>query len=235
MDDVDFTVLAATSVLGDLIDNCPPAEACRDAFDRMSKATVQMCLSTTGFGSRAAAQGARRRHEDTHNSNMSTTVANTQPSDLYHHKTSRPPPQFDMNLRDLFTDELQDGRSFGSNLGRWQAAMQVDPATVQPPQQFQVPAEVATSEQHYSFNPMQPTASSTFHGTEANHEAYDAYDLPGSGGLDFLLADNDGAAYLDQPGLDLGFDSRHDWADGAQLDLFDGFFFGGMGNVGNGG
>ncbi|KAI0586901.1 c6 transcription factor [Pyrenophora tritici-repentis] len=53
LDDVDFTVLAATSVLGDLIDNCPPAEACRDAFDRMSKATIQMCMSTTGFGAQA--------------------------------------------------------------------------------------------------------------------------------------------------------------------------------------
>ncbi|CAZ83072.1 unnamed protein product [Tuber melanosporum] len=45
MDDVDFTILAATSVLGDLVDKCPPAEACRDAFERMSRATVQMCLA----------------------------------------------------------------------------------------------------------------------------------------------------------------------------------------------
>lgn len=32
------------------MDKCPPAEACRDAFERMSKATVQMVLSSTGFG-----------------------------------------------------------------------------------------------------------------------------------------------------------------------------------------
>jgi hypothetical protein len=44
MDEVDFTILAATSVLGDLVDKCPPAAACRDAFERMSRATVQMCL-----------------------------------------------------------------------------------------------------------------------------------------------------------------------------------------------
>ena len=50
LDDFDFTVLAATSVLGDLMEKCPPAEACRDAFERMSKATVQMCLSTPGYG-----------------------------------------------------------------------------------------------------------------------------------------------------------------------------------------
>ncbi|EFQ98536.1 purine utilization positive regulator [Nannizzia gypsea CBS 118893] len=55
LDDVDFTVLAATSVLKDLIEKCPPAEACRDAFERMSKATVQMGLSTTGFGQQVGA------------------------------------------------------------------------------------------------------------------------------------------------------------------------------------
>lgn len=54
LDDVDFTVLAATSVLDDLIEKCPPAEACRDAFVRMSKATIKMALSTTGFGDAAA-------------------------------------------------------------------------------------------------------------------------------------------------------------------------------------
>ncbi|KAK7608337.1 fungal-specific transcription factor domain-containing protein [Phyllosticta paracitricarpa] len=59
LDDVDFTVLAATSVLGDLTDKCPPAEACRDAFDRMSKATIQMCMSTTGFGRQALQHVAR--------------------------------------------------------------------------------------------------------------------------------------------------------------------------------
>ncbi|KAK8159804.1 fungal-specific transcription factor domain-containing protein [Phyllosticta citrichinensis] len=60
LDDVDFTVLAATSVLGDLTDKCPPAEACRDAFDRMSKATIQMCMSSTGFGRQALLHVAPR-------------------------------------------------------------------------------------------------------------------------------------------------------------------------------
>ncbi|KFY77751.1 hypothetical protein V499_02942 [Pseudogymnoascus sp. VKM F-103] len=49
MDEVDFNILAATSVLGDLVEKCPPAEACRDAFDRMAKATVQMCMSTSSL------------------------------------------------------------------------------------------------------------------------------------------------------------------------------------------
>ena len=50
MDEVDFTVLAATSVFTDLIEKCPPAEACRDAFDRTVKATLKMANSTGGFG-----------------------------------------------------------------------------------------------------------------------------------------------------------------------------------------
>lgn len=56
MDEVDFTVLAATSVFTDLIDKCPPAEACRDAFDRTAKATVKMANQTGGFGPAAMRQ-----------------------------------------------------------------------------------------------------------------------------------------------------------------------------------
>src|SRR6478752_6811216 len=54
MDEVDFTILAAKSVLTDMIDKCPPAETCRDAFDRTAKATIKMASSTGGFGAPAA-------------------------------------------------------------------------------------------------------------------------------------------------------------------------------------
>lgn len=50
MDEIDFTVLAAKSVFTDLIDKCPPAETCHDAFDRTAKATIKMANSTGGFG-----------------------------------------------------------------------------------------------------------------------------------------------------------------------------------------
>ena len=50
MDEVDFTILAAHSVFTDLMDKCPPAEACRDAFDRTARATIKMANSTGGFG-----------------------------------------------------------------------------------------------------------------------------------------------------------------------------------------
>ncbi|PLN86530.1 fungal-specific transcription factor domain-domain-containing protein [Aspergillus taichungensis] len=49
LDEIDYTLLAGTSVLTDMIDKYPHAEACRDALARMGVATVQMCLSTGGF------------------------------------------------------------------------------------------------------------------------------------------------------------------------------------------
>ncbi|KAK2882390.1 hypothetical protein FQN49_000414 [Arthroderma sp. PD_2] len=87
LDDVDFTVLAATSVLKDLIEKCPPAEACRDAFERMSKATVQMGLSTTGFGQQVGSIGDRM---STHNSSPQSRQQNQSPNSdsQYFHDTS---------------------------------------------------------------------------------------------------------------------------------------------------
>jgi hypothetical protein len=105
MDEVDFTILAATSVLGDLIEKCPPAEACRDAFDRMSKATVQMCMSTTGFGSSTQGLNSRRKSRSQHHSQNSEAEGDyfnkhrgqSRPT----HGLPRPKPQFDMSLNDL--------------------------------------------------------------------------------------------------------------------------------------
>lgn len=50
MDEVDFTILSAKSVFTDMIDKCPPAEACRDAFDRTARATIKMANVNGGFG-----------------------------------------------------------------------------------------------------------------------------------------------------------------------------------------
>ncbi|KAJ5970307.1 uncharacterized protein N7479_000225, partial [Penicillium vulpinum] len=115
LDEVDFTVLAATSVLGDLMHKCPPAEACRDAFERMSKATVQMCLSTTGFGSQV---DIGRVQTSSNTGNSLYTGRPRQPVDQRPRpgqgharrptqaRPSRPVPKFDMNLADLFTDNV---------------------------------------------------------------------------------------------------------------------------------
>jgi hypothetical protein len=102
MDEVDFTILAATSVLGDLIEKCPPAEACRDAFDRMSKATVQMCMSTTGFNSTAQGLNPRRPHSQGHQ-NAAPPSDDGYFSGKNQFKRQRPKPQFDMGLNDLLS------------------------------------------------------------------------------------------------------------------------------------
>ena len=71
MDEVDFTVLAATSVFTDFIDKCPPAEACRDAFDRTVKATLKMVNASGGFG-----QQYRSGHGNTASSGSQHTFEN---------------------------------------------------------------------------------------------------------------------------------------------------------------
>ncbi|KAL4809235.1 positive regulator of purine utilization [Aspergillus unguis] len=139
-DDVDFTVLAATSVLGDLIHKCPPAEACRDAFERMSKATVEMTLRTTGFGaqvdigriqsnsvyrqsashrSRLSARHQaeqRQRERERERQNASRRQAQSQAPQL--RQQPRPVPRFDMNLEDLFGDNHNRALAEGQSMGK---------------------------------------------------------------------------------------------------------------------
>ncbi|OGM46764.1 C6 transcription factor (UaY) [Aspergillus bombycis] len=120
LDEVDFTVLAATSVLGDLVHKCPPAEACRDAFERMSKATVQMSLSTTGFGSQVdltrfqantiitqhanAVYAGRNRQNGHYAMDQRQRLPPGQSRRQTQTRSTRPIPRFDMNLGDLFND-----------------------------------------------------------------------------------------------------------------------------------
>ncbi|KAF1977534.1 hypothetical protein BU23DRAFT_500423 [Bimuria novae-zelandiae CBS 107.79] len=133
LDDVDFTVLAATSVLADLIEKCPPAEACRDAFDRMSKATIQMCMSTTGFGPQALRPQARLPPQSPSTayppvSDADTDMSGYQTTGYFQHPR-RPIPRFDMNLKDLFSEDETDKRSF-SRISNQVGSMQPPP----PPQ-----------------------------------------------------------------------------------------------------
>lgn len=82
LEEVDLTILAATSVLGDLIQKCPPAEACRDAFNRMSETTVRMCLSSSGFGSQGDvpgdATGSRAQSRNTSQGHIPIASSNGQ-------------------------------------------------------------------------------------------------------------------------------------------------------------
>ena len=243
------------------MEKCPPAEACRDAFERMSKATVQMCLSTPGFGF------TKEREADTprpvkRESSMSEAMAlDPQPKQEYTPiapkppRLKRPPPQFDMDLRGLFPEDLDSSArpssSFPMNLQRR-------------PQQYQ---DMSTHNQAQSVSPasaiktqintglgMAQTSVSTFSTSQQpqsqpmyGQNAYspDYMDLSSLPGMDFLnlanpandasstSASNEDMSYDFSSGPDIGFgvgnmglDFQHDWSDGQQFDLFDGFFFG---------
>ncbi|KAF2247929.1 hypothetical protein BU26DRAFT_519724 [Trematosphaeria pertusa] len=174
LDDVDFTVLAATSVLGDLIEKCPPAEACRDAFDRMSKATIQMCMSTTGFGPQVlrAISHTQAPARSSHSPSTSYTSDADARSDTdmpgyvsqagYFQQSRRPAPRFDMNLKDLFSDDETDKRSF-SRISNQINSMRPPPPPQpikQEPQQMQsfttdlkISPQMRSHQQSFNFDP----------------------------------------------------------------------------------
>ncbi|KAF2675517.1 hypothetical protein BT63DRAFT_396167 [Microthyrium microscopicum] len=139
LDDVDFTALAATSVLDDLVVFCPPARACRDAFSKMTKTTIKMCLATTGFGT-------ANRLDSTESGAMIDPQLQTYPAPsmsasgpgLQFSTSSMDPnnpnfpyapaasnlqsrrPMFDTDLRGLFSEEESAGRTFSSQMSRLQ-------------------------------------------------------------------------------------------------------------------
>ena len=222
--DVEYTVHAAISVLGDLVAKCPPAEACKDAFDRMSKTTIKMCLSTTGFKPPPSEQVARPpTQQDYNNSSPSPPSLKTEAS-VY---TARPPPRFDMNLQDLFPGSQDDGRSFDGSFGQWQSSV---PPTLplQPTPQYLQPANVLNAPVPYDAN--MPAAAATKRPSDHHYEPPMDWD--------FLLSNEEDntAMYGANPGIDLGFvGDHHNWVEGgAQVDLFDGFFFGGTNGTGQG-
>lgn len=143
-------MLAATSVLGDLIEKCPPAEACRDAFKRMSKATISMCMATTGFGAQAMKHLPRVpkpepmyfRSAQQH-SLGGNLYSQTPPPPLFNQRQqqqqqqqqARPAPRFDMELKDLFSDDDLADRSSPSltrPLSTTQSTSQQDRTFIKP-------------------------------------------------------------------------------------------------------
>ena len=158
LDDVDFTVLVATSVLTDLSVKCPPAEACRDAFLRMSKATISMVERTTGFGN-ASTLGSQPLASS--GGYFSDSIPPSPESE-----NSRPPkrkwtlPKFDMNLKDLFSDEEISNRPVMhqpklQNFG--QRAAQSGPTP------FNLPSRTShPDQQSFSFTNPQASPSTSF-------------------------------------------------------------------------
>ncbi|RMJ24005.1 Transcription factor [Aspergillus sp. HF37] len=53
LNEIDYTLLAGTTILADMADRYPHAGSCRDTLEQMGAATMQMCLSTAEFSSHA--------------------------------------------------------------------------------------------------------------------------------------------------------------------------------------
>jgi len=240
----------------------------------MSKATVQMCLSTTGFGSRAPLLGPPKpRHIHSSSSQSIPQVPaffqaqNGQGS----FRPQRPRPQFDMNLRDLFPEEAQERNNVARNIRSWQFPPQSGGPPALTPQnsmyaglgagqdstanpyqnQQQLPNAMSPYGQNFQMSPVPPAMvsqgsqdemgesggvgglgeTSGESGMDYANSNNNVNDFSFPSDMDFLLADTT-AQYTGNPGLSLGFDSEHDWSEGAGVDLFDGFFFGGQGNYG---
>ena len=215
LDDVEYTVRAATSVLADLVKKCPPAEACRDAFERMSKATIKMSVSTTGFMPTDRDYVSRSKQQNHDSVAAPSTLSVSSHTSLA--RPMRPATQFDMNFGELFPS-VQGGISAEGPFGQWQPS--VSSSTSPYPQGLPQPNFVAS---HSTLGTNMESPASTVAAVN------DTYALPNE--FDFLMMSDDTTAFDGNLGIDLGFDAGGNrWAadDGTQVDIFDGFFFGGV-------
>lgn len=251
------------------MEKCPPAEACRDAFERMSKATVQMCMSTPGFGFSAEHEDVRAplsRQPSLQSPPVAMNI-DSYPQLAPRPPMKRPPPKFDMDLRELFPEDLEPNVRPSQSFPQPLLGMQRMQTQTQQPHQRQVPFQSMPPPQHSSPSqqPQQLSATSNINsqinsglglgggqqsgadgsGMAFNQQQHPFYmqntynpdfmsSLPGMDFLNNAVGSATGGPSddfnFDANGLDLGFgmglDLQHDWSDGQQYDLFDGFFFG---------
>lgn len=241
MDEVDFTVLAAKSVFTDMIDKCPPAETCRDAFDRTARATIKMASSKGGFGPQA--QPVRRQRANT--MNRPPKSDSTTPSRHRNQQQDAQPFQFDLSLSDtLSSPTLSVTNELGS---RGSPPMSgTKPFDTDYGMSSRSPADQSIKQEPgprsgpMRMNSAQSSAGSTFMGQQFGLQG--SMDYPDTQTMDFLQ--NLGSAAngdfgVDQQQVDLGFGMNweglpNDYGEGQQMNPFDTFFFGGQQGNGNG-
>ncbi|PHH65349.1 hypothetical protein CDD81_2761 [Ophiocordyceps australis] len=247
MDEVDFTILAAKSVFTDMIDKCPPAETCRDAFDRTAKATIKMASSCGGFGFPAQQQQPHRQVRE--RSNWTPTPDNlNRTSDRASFRFDPSSAQESMSSPALSSGRIQTPpggktRSFEADgytgpcslenhdaredsIGQAADSSSIDPSLVSSPSLAQ-----QRGMQHAS------VSGSSFMGHPFG--ALGPIDYPDARTMDFLRnlgATSGGDANgLDQTQLDMGLDMNWERiytesVDGQVVNPFDSFFFGGQQN-----
>jgi hypothetical protein len=254
MDEVDFTVLAAKSVFTDMIDKCPPAEACRDAFDRTAKATIKMASSTGGFGMPDTSRRTKRE------SFRWTSTGDTSPAKAKHgrhRKSDQTHYPFDMVMPDNMSSSSVSMSARGDTLSpSMSVAKPADadhymmhhggPSPVERPMAQDVgirdalhstPSPAGT---HRSATHQSATTGSLMSPTVGMQSSLD---FPDTNSMEFLQSlgssANGDLSTVDTTPLDLGYGMNWeglptDFGDGQQMNLFDTFFFGGQ-QGGNGG
>lgn len=237
MDEVDFTVLAAKSVFTDMIDKCPPAETCRDAFDRTARATIKMASSKGGFGPQA--QPVRRQRTNT--INRAPKSDSSTPSRHRNHQDA--PFQFDLSLSDTLSSPTlsvtNDMASRGSPTLSGNKAFDTDYAMSRGS-----PADQTMKQEPGPPNPpmrMNSSGGNAFLGQQFGLQG--SMEYPDTQTMDFLqnlgATPNGDFGGVDQQQVDLGFGMNWDglpneYGEGQQMNPFDTFFFGGQQGNGNG-
>ncbi|KAJ0309943.1 hypothetical protein COL5a_011945 [Colletotrichum fioriniae] len=248
MDEVDFTILAAKSVFTDLIDKCPPAETCRDAFDRTAKATIKMANSTGGFNSVPPRKMRERQFEwsSASGDGASTSTASVAPRRRHqqHQSSGQGNFQMDMTLSDTLSSpslsvagDLPPRHSpratdFNMMAPSQGSPSEIDPSFVASPPMPRRVATQRTSSGGSFLNQQQQQQGSS---------SYGVADYPDIQTMDFFQSlqggnpngELGGSGDVTTPQLDLGFginwdNMHHDFSEGQQMNIFDGFFFGGQ-------
>jgi hypothetical protein len=270
MDEIDLTVLAAKAVFTDLMDKCPPAETCRDAFDRTAKATIKMVNSTGGFGSLPGGKSRWSTQSTSWESKMDWSSAADSSSTASMPRRRQPQMgslQIDLPLSDTLSSPslsvmgdipsrqsppLPRAKTFEAD---HMAAMQG-----KVPKGVASPVDMALSASGSNGNAIDPsllpspTVPRRLTGPQPGPTspfipqpsyAQGAAEYPDAQTMDFLqslqAAPNGDFSGLDPAQLDLGFGinwddgAHHDMNDGQQVNLFEGFFFGGQQGGGAGG
>ncbi|KAK2731187.1 fungal specific transcription factor [Colletotrichum kahawae] len=253
MDEVDFTILAAKSVFTDLIDKCPPAETCRDAFDRTAKATIKMANSTGGFGSVPPRKMRENRFEwsSASGDGASTSTASAAPG----RRRQQPPQQFqqgsfqtDRALSDTLSSPSpavagdlpprNSPRAADFNMMGQGSPSEIDPSFVaSPPVPRRMAAQRSSSGGSFMNQNQQQQGSYNNNSSSNNNMGGDYPDIQTMDFFQSLQGNPNGEVGAGgdgtTPNLDLGFginwdNMHHDFSDGQQMNIFDGFFFGGQ-------
>lgn len=257
MDEVDFTVLAAKSVFTDMIDKCPPAETCRDAFDRTAKATIKMASSNGGFGTTNPRPRRQRRETTTWITAPVPEIPTMKPATRHRTQASDGQSyQFDLAMGDNVsspgvsaggdvsaqtTPPLSKTKAFDSDSLMAEARRHSGPS----------PADGSVSQDGSSIDPLVQSpplprrmttqgGNNTFMGQQFGMQG--SMDYPDSQTMEFLqtlgATPNGDFSTVDQAQLDLGFGinwegMHNDFSEGGHINPFDTFFFGGQPNGGS--